>query len=67
MASKDYKYFTGNNYDVNIIGIRNTETKGKVTNAFDDTLLFHTKMKRVSGNIMNLIVLQTQEHIGLKM
>ena len=41
MASKGYKYFTDNNkksYDVNIIGIRNSETKGRVTNAFDDTM-----------------------------
>ena len=38
MASKGYKYFTGNgkDYDVNIIGVRNSETKGRVTNAFDD-------------------------------
>ena len=40
MASKGYKYFTGNgkDYDVNIIGVRNSETKGRVTNAFDDCL-----------------------------
>ena len=38
MADKDYKYFTSRNYDVNIIGIRNSETKGRVTNAFDDTM-----------------------------
>ena len=41
MASKGYKYFTDNNnksYDVNIIGIRNSETKGRVTNAFDDLM-----------------------------
>ena len=31
-----YKYFTGDNYDVNIIGIRNSATEGKVTNKFDD-------------------------------
>ena len=41
MASKGYKYFQDNSnkgYDVNIIGIRNSETKGRVTNAFDDTM-----------------------------
>ena len=40
MASKGYKYFTGNgkDYDVNIIGVRNSETKGRVTNAFDDCI-----------------------------
>jgi len=41
MASKGYKYFQDNSnksYDVNIIGIRNSKTKGRVTNAFDDTM-----------------------------
>lgn len=33
-----YKYFTGYSYDVNIIGVRNSETQNKVTNRFDDTL-----------------------------
>jgi len=33
-----YKYFTGEEYDINIIGVRNSETKGKVTNRFDDKL-----------------------------
>jgi hypothetical protein len=43
MSSKGYKYFTSNNYDINIIGIRNSETKGRVTNAFDDTLTISYK------------------------
>ena len=41
MSSKGYKYFYDNSnksYDVNIIGIRNSETKDRVTNAFDDTM-----------------------------
>jgi len=38
MASKGYKYFTNDNYDVNIIGVRNDETEGKVTNKFDDIM-----------------------------
>jgi len=36
-----YKYFHDNgnkSYDVNIIGIRNSKTKGRVTNAFDDLI-----------------------------
>ena len=33
-----YKYFTGDNYDVNIIGIRNSDTNGKITNKFDDII-----------------------------
>ena len=41
VEGKGYKYFHDNSnksYDVNIIGIRNSETKGRVTNAFDDTI-----------------------------
>lgn len=44
MASKDYKYFTGGDYDVNIIGIRNSDTKGRVTNAFDDCVTISYKV-----------------------
>ena len=46
MASKGYKYFTDDNnksYDVNIIGIRNSKTKGRVTNAFDDLMTISYK------------------------
>ena len=44
MASKGYKYFTGGDYDVNIIGVRNSETKNRVTNAFDDCLTISYKI-----------------------
>ncbi len=46
MASKGYKYFTGNgkDYDVNIIGVRNSDTKGRVTNAFDDCVTLSYKL-----------------------
>lgn len=43
MNSKGYKYFTGGDYDVNIIGIRNSDTKGRVTNAFDDCITISYK------------------------
>ena len=42
-----YKYFHDNsnkNYDVNIIGVRNSETKGRVTNAFDDLMTIAYKL-----------------------
>ena len=33
LKSKGYKYFTSDKgYDVNIVGIRNSDTHGKVTN-----------------------------------
>jgi len=46
IVSKGYKWFNDNNnkgYDVNVIGIRNSETDGKVTNHFDDTLTLSYK------------------------
>lgn len=46
VISKGYKWFedtSNKGYDVNIIGIRNSETGGKVTNHFDDTLTISYK------------------------
>ena len=43
MLEKGYKYFTSDNYDVNIIGIRNSNTDGKVTNKFDDIMTISYK------------------------
>ena len=44
LKSKGYKYFTSDKgYDVNIVGIRNSDTHGKVTNKFDDTLTLSYK------------------------
>ena len=46
LEGKGYKYFTDTNnktYDVNIIGIRNNETQGRVTNAFDDLMTISYK------------------------
>ena len=45
MESKGYKYFTGGDYDVNIIGVRNSETKNRVTNAFDDCITLSYKVE----------------------
>jgi len=38
-----YKYFDGHNYDVNIIGVRNSDTNGEVTNKFDDIITISFK------------------------
>ena len=51
LNSKGYKYFTDGKekgYDVNIIGIRNSETKDKITNRFDD--LITISYKNEDGN-----------------
>ena len=45
MNSKGYKYFTGGDYDVNIIGVRNSEKKNRVTNAFDDCITLSYKIE----------------------
>lgn len=47
VKSKGYAYFTGSkDYDVNIVGVRNSATGTKVTNLFDDKL---TISYRVDG------------------
>jgi len=46
VEDKGYKYFNdihNKSYDVNIIGVRNSKTKGRVTNAFDDTITISYK------------------------
>jgi hypothetical protein len=43
MLEKKYKYFTNDNYNVNIIGIRNSNTHSSVTNSFDDIITISFK------------------------
>ena len=46
VKEKGYKWFEDNSnkgYDVNIVGVRNSETKGRVTNAFDDCITISYK------------------------
>ena len=43
LINKGYKYFTGGKYDVNIVGIRNSDTKNDVTNKFDDIMTLSYK------------------------
>ena len=38
LSSKNYKWFDGGDYDVNIVGVRNSNTGKFVTNAFDDVI-----------------------------
>ena len=39
LAAKKYAFFEGGEYNLNIVGIRNSSTGNKVTNAFDDKLV----------------------------
>jgi hypothetical protein len=44
VKAKGYKWFTNDNYDVNIVGIRNAATGKKVTNLFDDWITISFKV-----------------------
>ena len=47
VKAKGYKWFEDANnkgYDVNIVGVRNNSTKGRVTNAFDDHITISYKV-----------------------
>ena len=43
MKAKGYKYFEKGDFNVNIIGVRNSSTGAKVTNVFDDHLTLSYK------------------------
>ena len=43
LEKKGYKWFDTGDYNVNIVGIRNAETAGRVTNRFDDTMTISFK------------------------
>ena len=47
VKAKGYKWFedpNNKNYDVNIVGVRNNETKNRVTNVFDDCVTLSYKL-----------------------
>jgi hypothetical protein len=44
MKVKNYKFFESGDYNLNIIGIRNSDTGSKVTNVFDDLLTLSYKI-----------------------
>jgi len=44
LKAKGYKFFEEGDYNVNIVGIRNSETEGKVTNRFDDLMTVSYKI-----------------------
>jgi hypothetical protein len=45
---KGYKWFEGGDYNLNIVGVRNSGTFGKVTNRFDDKItVSYTKQDQV--------------------
>jgi len=43
MQSKGYRWFTNGDYNVNIVGVRNMDTAGEVTNKFDDCVTISYK------------------------
>jgi hypothetical protein len=38
VEAQNFKWFSGGDYDVNIVGVRNSDTGKKVTNKFDDII-----------------------------
>ena len=44
VKAKGYKYYTGDSYDVNIVGVRNSSTNKEVTNRFDDHITLSYKI-----------------------
>ena len=44
MAKKGYRYFKSGDLNLNIVGVRNSETKNRVTNAFDDCMTLSYKL-----------------------
>ena len=44
VKAKDYKWFENGDYNVNIVGVRNSATDNKVTNKFDDWMTISYKV-----------------------
>ena len=44
VIAKDYKYFSTGDLNLNIVGVRNSKTKDRVTNAFDDCITLSYKL-----------------------
>jgi len=44
MNEKGHKYFTGGDYDVNVIGVRNAANGDEITNKFDDCITLSYKV-----------------------
>ena len=49
LAKLGFKFFTEGDYNLNIVGIRNSSTGAKVTNAFDDYIAVAYKVAGVWG------------------
>ncbi len=67
VKAKGYVYFEDTNnkgFDVNIIGIRNSATGQKVTNAFDDLLTLNQMAKTSKGSSSNMKVALNKKKTG---
>lgn len=51
VVSKGYAWFENGDYNLNIVGVRNSETKNKVTNLFDDVIYLIFK---INGSDLNI-------------
>lgn len=44
VKAKDYRWFENGDYNVNIVGVRNSETNNQITNKFDDCMTLSYKV-----------------------
>ena len=49
VKAKGYRWFENGDYNVNIVGIRNSNTGNEITNKFDDHITVSFKCDSVSG------------------
>jgi hypothetical protein len=47
VKGKGYKWFENGNYNLNIVGVRNSSTNEEVTNKFDDLLTVSYKIDEI--------------------
>ncbi len=50
VESKGYRFFKEADWNVNIVGIRNSDTANKVTNKFDDLITVSYKIQGIWQN-----------------
>ena len=52
VKKEGHKWFENGDYNVNIIGVRNSETANKVTNRFDDIMTLAYKLNGQDKSIL---------------
>ena len=63
VKEKGYKWFETGDYNINIVGVRNSDTGTEVTNKFDDKITYHLSAM-INGSFIAMIVQLTLVSIG---